>query len=612
MDIIAEKLKSLPENSGVYIMLDSDKRVIYIGKARILKNRVRQYFHSSVSFNDKTLAMVSKIADFNYIITNTEADALGLEANLIKKYKPQYNILLKDDKHFPYITVNLKEDFPILRITRKIKKDGSKYFGPYMGGVRASELLLIITDAFPVKLCNLNLLRVSKNHRPCLNFHIGKCLAPCRGNITKEEYKDLILKACNFLNGNDEEIKQVLTEKMYRLSESEQYEAAASIRDRLKMLDKLKAKKLSALTQKVNLDVFSYHTNGKYGAISLLIIRDGNMEGVKSFSVSDAGIYDEDTVSSFLTQFYTGNAMPPNEILVDTKIDTEAIKAYLSELFKRNIKVTIPLRGDKKKMTDMAHKNAEEYLYKYIEKIKHTHELTQGAVAQLSETLNLKKLPLKMECYDISHISGIDKTASMVVFVNGESQPSLYRRFKIKTVEGNDDFASMAEVIKRRFEKYKNNESNDDSFMMLPDLVVIDGGLGQLNSALKILQQLEIDTEIISLAKREEEIYTINSKEPVVLSKSSLAIRLLQRIRDEAHRFALSYHRKLREKHISSELDNIEGIGEKKRKALIALFGSLENIKKADIFELIKTDGIDTKLAENIINYFKAKAEKDK
>lgn len=606
MDIVTEKLKSLPTSSGVYIMLDLNRRIIYVGKARILKNRVRQYFHSSASLNEKTITMVSKVADLNYILTFSEADAFALEANLIKKYKPQYNILLKDDKHFPYIKVNIKDDFPMLCITRRVKKDGAKYFGPYMGGVRVKELLEIISIAYSLKLCNLNLSKISKNHRPCLNYHIGKCVAPCCGYVKKEDYKNLVLKACDFLKGNNEEVKKIITDKMLKASAFEQYEIAAVMRDKLAMIDKMNNGKLAAMPNSVSIDVFSYHTDGKYGAVSLLIIRDGNMEGVISFSVSDAGLEIEDTITSFLTQYYGGNVNAPDEILLDVNIDNEAMGGYLMQLFKKHIDVTVPQIGKKKKLTEMAHANAQEYLYKYLEKIKHKEELTEGAVTQLAELLHLKKLPYKMECYDISHISGTDKTASMVVFISGEQQPSLYRRFKINTVEGNDDFASMAEVIRRRFNKiYDGN--NDESFSVMPDLVVIDGGLGQLHSAENVLKELNADVEIISLAKREEEIYTLSSSVSVKLAKSSLALRLLQRIRDEAHRFALTYHRKLREQHISSEIDSIKGIGKMKRKALIEKFASLENIKKADKTALMEADGISTKLADNIINYFKNK-----
>jgi excinuclease ABC subunit C len=607
-EIIAEKLKTLPDSSGVYIMLDKNKRIIYIGKARVLKNRVRQYFHSPVSFNDKTLAMVSDIADFDYIITNSEADALALEANLIKKHKPKYNVLLKDDKRFPYISVNLKEDFPAFRITRRIKKDGARYFGPFMGGIRASELLQILGEAYPLKLCGLNLSKIPKSHRPCLNYHLKKCCAPCSGKVKKEDYKKLAVSACNFLKGDYEDIKKALTSKMLSYSESEQYEAAAAVRDRIKMLEKLDVKKVAAMPKKIDIDVFSYFTDGKYSAVSLLIIREGNMEGAKNFSVSDAGLYPEDTLSSFITQYYSQEAPPPL-ILTDIEINTAALSEYISDLYKKSVNVVIPLKGKNKKLTDMAHKNAEEYLLKYIENIRYKQQLTEGASALLAEALRLEKIPHRIECYDISHISGTDKTASMVVFLGGEKQPALYRRFKIKTVEGSDDFASVAETVRRRFERYMKGD-NDESFGSLPDVVVIDGGLGQLHAAAAEIHNLGLEVEIISLAKKNEEIYTLDSNEPVRLPLSSLAVRLLQRIRDESHRFALNYHRKLREKHISSELENIKGIGESKIRELIKDFGSVENIKKASVEELAKTKGISGALAERIYDYFNNKSRK--
>lgn len=607
MDILAQKLKNLPSSSGVYIMLDENGKVIYVGKARVLKNRVRQYFHSPHSLNDKTMAMVSKIADFTYIITPTEADALALEANLIKKYKPAYNILLKDDKHFPYIAVNLKEDYPTFRITRKIKNDGSKYFGPFMG-VRAADLLELINEAFPVKLCKVNPNKVKKSHRPCLNYHIGKCLAPCKGFVSKEEYRQTVQRAVDFLNGDDEVMRKTLVEKMNRLSQSQQYEAALIVRDRLKLLDKIRASKVAAMPEKVSYDVFSYHTNGMYGAVSMLVIRDGNMEGARSFSVSDAGLYPEDTLTSFLTQYYGERNAAPGEILVGMNVDCASLEEYLYKLHGKKARVTVPQRGKKRKLVEMARKNAEEYLFKYIESIKYKEQLTHGAVSQLAEVLKLRKLPHKMECYDISHISGTDKTASMTVFVNGEKQPALYRRFRVK-VEGNDDYASMEEVIKRRLKRYLDGDE-DDSFGTLPDLIVIDGGPGQLGRAARAAEELGVDVEMISLAEREEEIYTLQSNKPIALPRSSLALRLLQRIRDEAHRFALSYHRKLREKRISSELDAIKGLGEKRKAALLSEFGTLENIKKATPEQLCRVKGITAPVAKNITEYF-ANKEKE-
>jgi excinuclease ABC subunit C len=601
MSVIEKKLKNLPDESGVYIMLDENKSIIYIGKAKSLKNRVRQYFHSKRSFDDKTLAMVTKIADFNYIITHNEADAIALEANLIKKHKPPYNILLKDDKRFPYICVDLREHYPVFKITRQLKKDGCKYFGPFMGGIRASELLEIIGDAFMLKSCKLNITKKSKNHRPCLNYHIGKCVAPCNGEITEKQYRKLVMSACNFLKGNGDEINEILFNKMQKLSDSQQYEAAAAVRDRIAMIKKLKIKRVAALPRSIAADAIAYFGDGEYGVISLLVIREGNIIGAKNFALQSGALFADETLSSFITQYYSHNE-PPKEIILGSDVGNEALEFYLSKKFNFKVSVLHAKKGNKKKLADMAVENAKEYLYKYIEDIKYKKELTEGAVKQLSQMLRLKKLPRKIECYDISHISGTDKTASMAVFTGGEKNSALYRRFRIN-LEGNDDFGSIREVIKRRFDRYTDGDF-DESFSVLPDLVIIDGGKGQLSSAAKILEESDIDVEIISIAKKNEEIFTLSSNVPFTLPPSSLALRLVQRIRDEAHRFALSYHKKLREKHIASELDNIKGIGEKKRKALIKMFGSIENIKNADTDSLTKVEGISVGLAKNITEYF--------
>lgn len=347
MSLLEDKLKNLPEESGVYIMRDAYSKVIYIGKAKSLKNRVRQYFHSSRSFNDKTLAMVSRIADFEYIITRSEADAIALEANLIKKHKPPYNILLKDDKRFPYLCVNLKEDYPMFKITRKIKNDGCKYFGPFMGGVRAAELLEIISDAFMIKTCKLNIARKSKNHRPCLNYHIERCVAPCKGDVPAGEYKKLVKAACDFLKGSDKEIKEILTRKMERLSDNEQYEAAAALRDKILMIEKLKVKRVAAMPQKITADALAYHGNGKYGAVSILFIRDGNIEGARNLSINDAALFEEETLSSFISQYYLTNP-PPKEIILGSDIGGEALQNYLSARYGFKITITHAKKGAKK------------------------------------------------------------------------------------------------------------------------------------------------------------------------------------------------------------------------------------------------------------------------
>lgn len=605
MDKIAEKLKNLPDCGGVYIMLDENKRIIYIGKARVLKNRVRQYFHNGSAFNDKTATMVSKIADFHYYVTKSEADALALEANLIKKHKPPYNILLKDDKHFPYIRVNLNEDFPCFTLTRKVKKDKAKYFGPYMGGVSVRDLLDIISSAFGIRQCKLNFDRIPKSHRPCLNYQINRCSAPCCKYISSADYKKKIREACEFLSGKDNFVKSELTRKMLLASEAEQFEVAVALRDRLRMVEKIKSgMRLPLLNSGINADVFAYFTDGKYGAVSMLALREGRMEGVQNFSVSDAGLSRQDTVVSFLTQYYSGAVGAPDEVIcVETEGSESSLSEYLTQLFGVKVEVRTPKKGVKYKLTEMAAQNAEEFVKKYLENIKHKEQLTSGAIDMLASALNLKILPVKMECYDISHISGIDTVASMTVFVGGVKQPSLYRRFKIKTVDGNDDFASMREVITRRLLKAKE-DSKDISFSILPDLIVIDGGKGQLSSAVSILEEMNMDIQIISLAKREEEIYLPYRSDPIILGRSTLAVRLLQRIRDEAHRFAITYNRKLREKRIKSTLEDIEGLGKKRITALVKKFGSVESIKKASLEELSQTEGISDGIAKNIVDYF--------
>lgn len=605
MDKIAEKLKNLPDCGGVYIMLDENKRIIYIGKARVLKNRVRQYFHNGSAFNDKTATMVSKIADFHYYVTKSEADALALEANLIKKHKPPYNILLKDDKHFPYIRVNLNEDFPCFTLTRKVKKDKAKYFGPYMGGVSVRDLLDIISSAFGIRQCKLNFDRIPKSHRPCLNYQINRCSAPCCKYISSADYKKKIREACEFLSGKDNFVKSELTRKMLLASEAEQFEVAVALRDRLRMVEKIKSgMRLPLLNSGINADVFAYFTDGKYGAVSMLALREGRMEGVQNFSVSDAGLSRQDTVVSFLTQYYSGAVGAPDEVIcVETEGSESSLSEYLTQLFGVKVEVRTPKKGVKYKLTEMAAQNAEEFVKKYLENIKHKEQLTSGAIDMLASALNLKILPVKMECYDISHISGTDTVASMTVFVGGVKQPSLYRRFKIKTVDGNDDFASMREVITRRLLKAKE-DSKDISFSILPDLIVIDGGKGQLSSAVSILEEMNMDIQIISLAKREEEIYLPYRSDPIILGRSTLAVRLLQRIRDEAHRFAITYNRKLREKRIKSTLEDIEGLGKKRITALIKKFGSVESIKKASLEELSQTEGISDGIAKNIVDYF--------
>lgn len=604
-EVLESKIKMLPTSPGVYVMLDSSGQIIYVGKAKVLKNRVKQYFYSTQK-TEKVAAMVSNIADFYYIITESEIDALSLENNLIKKHKPRYNILLKDDKTYPYIKVDLKAKFPTFTVTRKIKRDGARYFGPFMGGVNVKDTLEIINTAFMIRTCQ-TVINPEKPKRECLNYHIGKCLAPCAGKCTEKEYDERVRLALDFLGGDDEKVEEILKERMERCSEIEEFELALSYRDRLKMLDKIKLRRITALNRFVNADVIAVATNGVYAAINMLFIRSGRMQGGKNFAVSDAEEDNGERISSFITQYYASGVELPDEIMISAPVqDAEALSGYFKKEFSKSVRIYVPERGDKRKLVEMAIENAEDYLEKEVDRIKHKDDMTTAACLKMKKLLSLKNVPKRIECYDISHISGVDKVGSMVVFTDGEADKTEYRRFRIKTVEGSDDFACLKEVLSRRISKLGTDE--EEKFAK-PDLIVIDGGKGQLSSVEEVFVAKGItDIDLISLAKREEEIFTLSSPEPIVLSRRDYCLRLLQRLRDEAHRFAITYHRHTHEKtNLQSELTKIEGIGEKKRKALIDKFGSLENIKRASKEELKETEGIGDKQADAVIAYFHEK-----
>ncbi len=580
MDVIREKLKLLPENPGVYIMLDEYKNVIYVGKARVLKNRVRQYFHNSPK-PEKVMKMVENIRDFNYIITNTEIDALALENNLIKKYKPKYNILLKDDKTYPYIKADMREDFPNFYITRKINKDGCKYFGPFMGGINCKDILDTLQLTYNVRLCHT---KTSGNKRECLNYHIGRCPAPCAGFISKEEYAARVKKALNFLEGNYKDAEITLKEKMSKAAEDENFELALAYRNKLEMLSKLEAKRLTSLNRYIDADIIAYATNNMYSALNVLVTRKGIMQGGSSFALDEAHMSDADAVTSFITQYYQ-NHEPPAEIICEEFCEKELLQNYFKEKFGKTVEITLAKLGDKARLLAMAKKNAAEYLDKSVDKIKHKDDMTVNACKRLQSLLSLKSYPRRMECYDISNISGVDKVGSMVVFIDGEADRNSYRRFKIKTVEGANDFASLQEVLTRRLDKLGGDE--EEKFPK-PDLIIIDGGKGQLSAVKSIFDERQIDgIELISLAKREEEVFTLYSEESVKIPHRDYALKTLQRIRDEAHRFAITYFRNIHSKrNLQSVLTEIDGVGKVRRMALMEKFGTLNGIMNASEREL--------------------------
>ena len=597
MDIISEKLKLLPESPGVYIMLDGYKNIIYVGKARVLKNRVRQYFHNTAK-PEKVMKMVENIRDFNYIITNSEIDALALENNLIKKYKPKYNILLKDDKTYPYIKADMREKFPNFYITRKIKKDGCKYFGPFMGGINCKDILDTLQLTFSVRLCRT---QTTGKKRECLNYHIGRCTAPCAGKVSAEAYGEQVKKALNFLDGNYKEAEELLKQKMISAAENENFELALDYKNKLAMLSKLEAKRITSLNRCIDADIIAYATNNLYSAVNILVTRKGIMQGGTSFALDEAHLNDGEALTSFIIQYYSNHELP-SEIITEEVCEKELLQNYFKEKFGKSVEITLAKQGDKARLLKMAKQNAEDYLEKSVDKIKHKDDMTVNACRRLQELLGLERYPRRMECYDISNISGVDKVGSIVVFIDGEADRNSYRRFKIKTVEGADDFASLQEVLTRRLEKLGSEE--EDKFPK-PDLIIIDGGKGQLSAVKEIFDGMGVrGIELVSLAKREEEVFTLNSAESIKIPHRDYSLKMLQRIRDEAHRFAITYFRNLHSKrNLQSVLTEIDGVGKVRRMALLEKFGTLDKIISASVEDLAAVEGISRAQAEKIKLY---------
>lgn len=596
--VIAEKLKLLPSSPGVYIMLDAEGTVIYVGKARVLKNRVRQYFQHTQK-PVKVQAMVDCISDFQYVVTPTEVDALALENTYIKKYKPKYNILLKDDKTYPYIKVHTREEFPRISVTRRLKKDG-RYFGPFMGGVNCKEIVDVAAKVYHIRTCGVAV--TAKPKKPCLNYHLGRCLAPCAHMITKEEYAKNVERVVSFLSGNYEEAERILKEKMARFAEEEQFELALDYRNKIEMLSKLKLRRITSMPKDVDADIWAVASNGLYTAVSMLVTRNGIMRGSRIFALENgAGDADEGFLS-FLTQYYQ-SAEIPHEIILNEELDDELFRVYAFRKTGRSLILTRPKFGVKRELLDMAAGNATEYLEKSISAIQHKNDMTAGACARLQKLLGLTRYPRRMECYDISNISGVDKVGSMVVFTDGEADKTQYRRFRIKTVEGANDFASLQEVLTRRLSKLG---TVDEGKFEKPQLIVIDGGKGQLTAVKTIFDGMNVEgIDLIALAKQEEEIYTLSGEDPIKIDRRDFALKMLQRIRDEAHRFAITYFRSLHGKrNLASVLEEIDGIGAKKRAALMKKFGSIDAVMRADTDDLAKAEGIGKELAEKIKKHF--------
>lgn len=602
---IAEKLKLLPDRPGVYKMYNSRGELIYVGKAVNLKNRVRQYFQSSKNHTEKVRAMVANIEDFDFVIVSNETEALNLECNLIKQNKPYYNILLKDDKHFPYIRIDLRQDFPRVEIVRRFKKDGAKYFGPFLSAVALRETITAVRDYFPVRQCKNDISRmIARKERPCLMAHIGKCCAPCSGKVTKEEYHALIEEIVSIFQGNSKQYVQRLSEQMQREAESLNFEKAAQLRDRIRAIQSISEKQNASSASDKRYDVFAAARDELATLVYGLFVRGGSVIAAESFRVDAMDEPLSEVLSQFIMQLYIDSGdVPPEIIVAEEADDSEAIGKLLSEQSGHSVRIHVPQRGEKLKQSELALLNAQQTLSRSRELIHREWERSEGALADLCAAIGLDYLPHRMECFDNSHTQGRDAVGSMVVFIDGKPEKTLYRRFRTKQNVNGDDYLAMREHLTRRFER---TLAGDEKFAALPDLLVLDGGRGQLNVALEVLESFKLEhIPAIGLAERNEEIILPGSAEPVVLARSSPALQLLQRIRDEAHRFAIMYHRSLREKSsLYSRLDEIRGIGDARKRALYEKFITIDAIARAGVEELRSVEGMDIRAARSVFEYF--------
>ena len=602
-EALAEKLKLLPDSPGVYIMKDAHGKIIYVGKAVVLKNRVRQYFQSSRSQAPKVRAMVSHIADFETIMTANEVESLILEANLIKKHRPRYNIRLKDDKSYPYVKVTVQEDFPRVFITRRVMHDGARYFGPYTNVTALRDSLKLLRRLFPLRTCRI------MPERPCLEYHIKRCLAPCVGKVSQEDYGAMIRAVLLFLEGRTDDVERALEQRMQHAAGAYHFEIAARLRDQLAAV-RAAAQRQNIVTGAGDQDAIGMARSSVGVCVQIFFIRSGKMIGREHFLLRGSEEEsDVDVLRAFLEQYYNQATFVPREVLLPQVLadaDREVIQNWLSEK-KGGGRVVLltPQRGTKRDLIVMATGNAEKFLADEQTRQSLSDQQTMGAVEELGRYLGLEKAPYRMECFDISHNQGQETVASMVVFEGGLPKKSDYRRFKIKSAEGKpDDFLSMREVTTRRYVGLPEEE--------LPDLIVIDGGKGQLSSALEIIRMEagHKDVPVVGLAKQFELIFTEGRPDPVELPRRSASLYLIQRIRDEAHRFAITFHRKLRSKrNLVSVLDHIVGVGPKRRQSLWTHFGTLDKIKAASIEELAAAHGMNRPAAEAVFHFFEAQKE---
>ena len=634
---LEERAKQLPVEPGVYLFKDGTGDVIYVGKAISLRDRVKSYFQSPKNLTAKTLAMVQQAQDVDYIVVESEVEALILESNLIKKHRPKYNVRLKDDKHYPYLRVTSEETWPRVVIARAIKQDGSRYFGPYTRSGAVSETMQLIRRIFPLRTCSNNVFRTV--NRPCLNYHIQRCLGPCRDKVTPEEYGAMVKDICLFLEGRPEVLRESTRKRMKEASENLEFERAAKLRDQLKAIEEITQKQKIISSKAEDRDAAGVALAGQESVVVVLQVREGKMIGAEQLYMSGpASQTTEDVIAGFLTQYYPVAADLPDEILLPVEPeDGDVVAGWLGKLAKHRVRLRVPVRGKAKQLVEMATQNALLALEELKPKAERDRERATRGLEELAGVLGLGKPPARIECYDISNIQGTNATGSMVVFEDGFPKKDDYRRFKIRTVEGANDFAMMAEVIGRRFKRaakaQKDAESADrdsagrrptpedlaaqdsaaqgaaaqDSFAKIPDLVVVDGGKGQLSSAIGALSGAGVAVPAIGLAKKEEEVFTPGSSDPLQIPKDSDGLMLLRRIRDEAHRFAVGYHRKIRSSETKrSILDEIPGIGPKRRVALLKAFGSIRAISEASVQDLARVKGMNEPAARRVLAHLSA------
>lgn len=595
-DNIKNALAVLPDKPGVYLMHDAEGKVIYVGKAVVLKNRVRSYFRNLASHTPKVKAMVAKIAEIETIVTSSEVEALILECNLIKKYRPRYNISLKDDKTYPYLKVTLQEDFPRLHMTRRLSRDGAKYYGPYADAGAMYATMKLLKTMFPLRTC-----RKMNPDRPCLNYHIKRCLAPCAGYVSKEEYGKMIKSVCMVLDGRTTELERDLKQRMQEAAEEYAFEEAARLRDQLQAVERLNESQKAVTNNGGDMDVIGFAQDMTGNCLQIFFVRKGKLIGRDNFFLQDGGEAPQEVLTAFLKQYYNEATFVPREIVLPQLPEAEEqqlIELWLRQKAERKVELIQPQRGVKRELLQLANDNAQKLLDERLRKGSLSLKNDEQAAEELQQALGLAHSLERMDCFDISHTQGSETVASMVVFRNGSISKKDYRKYKIVSAEGKpDDFKSMQEVVYRRYKDYED----------LPNLVVIDGGKGQLSSALEVIRGLGLaDLPVVGLAKREEEIFIPHQSTSILLDRDSAALHLIQRIRDEAHRFAITFHRKLRGKrNLVSVLDHVEGIGPKRRQALWKAFKTLDAMKAASVEELAAVEGMNSTAAQTLYDFFR-------